>query len=178
MKKSILLFSLMFLLCSCAPLQDDNVEWYEERIYNWIDKESECLNNPEYIFDPAFEIDINSLAKAFYDAKQEITICIDPAIEWKSSCEIEQIREGDCDTLGIWLWRKLRARGWPDNVNGMMIVYLNEFDSFHVVNAIKYNDDFIIADMMQILPSFTFLSEIKQSFEPIVWFNLFEIELF
>jgi len=174
----ILLVLMLFLLCSCGPPQEDyqvSLEWYEERIYNWMNKESECLHSPEYIFDPDFLINEQIIIEAFDETRNELEIVIDPAIEWMSSCEIAQILKGDCDTFSIWLWKKLRDQWFPDNINGMMIVYLIDFDSFHLVNAFKYKNDFYIVDTMRIItPIFSPLSEIEEPLEPIIWFNLFE----
>ena len=83
-----------FIFCACGASQT----WYEERISNWCDKEWACLGNPTYHNDPDFVIDMDELNQAFIEARSEITVCPDPATEWKSSCEIAECMEGDCDT--------------------------------------------------------------------------------
>jgi len=175
--KRILIIAIL-LLASCGPPQEEyEQEWYEQRISNWWDKEWTCLENPTYYNDPDYIIDMDVLNKAFLEAKREIIICEDPTIEWKSSCEIAQCMRGDCDTCAVWMWRKLLDKGWPDNVNGMMIVYIPLFDEHHLVNALWDGEDYIIADVMGILgPRPGELNGLI--FRPVVWFNLFESHQF
>jgi len=177
--KRILIIAIL-LLASCGPPQEEyEQEWYEQRISNWWDKEWTCLENPTYHNDPDYIIDMDALNEAYLEAKREIIICEDPTIEWKSSCEIAQCMRGDCDTCAVWMWRKLLDKGWPDNVNGMMIIYFYNIDSYHLLNAVKYQGDFIMVDVTQILNAWPMmLSEIKGTFYPVVWFNLFEYREF
>ena len=165
-----------FIFCACGSSQT----WYEERIANWCDKEWECQGDPTYHNDPDFVINMAVLHQAFIEARSEITVCPDPATEWKSSCEIAECMEGDCDTYAIWLWRKLRNRGWPDNVNGMMIVHIPSMPAeyqYHLVNAIKDRGGFIYCDVMGIIgPSPGVLNDLI--FRKVIWFNLFEYREF
>lgn len=177
MKKSMLILAITPLFFGCG-LIPEHPKWYELRIDHWADKEWACLNNPTYHYDADYISDVDTINEIYQEAKSEITICKDPAIEWKSSCEIDQDRQGDCDTCAIWLWRKLRDQGMPDNINGMMIIYFSH-DEYHLVNAIKYGGTFLIMDLTEVLHSEPAeILNIQKEFQSIIWLNLFEYKIF
>lgn len=166
----ILLIFIVLLSFNCASTVDD--EWYIERISHWQIKEQACQRNPTYYNNPSFIIDQNELNRLFYKAKNEVEVVPDPVVEWRSSCEIaqdlkeNQIISGDCDTAAIWFWRKLRDKGWPDDINGMMIVYFPRIDENHLINAIRHKEDeFVIFDITG--------SFYEESATLVIWFNLF-----
>ncbi|MGA1839292.1 MAG: hypothetical protein ACMUIU_01595 [bacterium] len=178
------IFSFLFLvvsLISCGGGGSENTGknmWYE-RIEGWQTRELACLEYPEYNYDQSdFIVEESVLRDINREVFHSNKYVKDEGIDfWQTSCETIQYAEGDCEDLAILVWRKLRAKGYPDKINGMI---LSERDGlFHVFVAVYYSeDDFYIIDptgyfTFNVVPGREFLNTEKINL--ILWFNMFLI---
>lgn len=185
--RSLRIFSFLFLvvfLLSCGGGSTEKTGknmWYD-RIEGWQTRELDCLKYPEYNYDvPDFPVEVSVLRdinrEVYLNNKYEKDEGID---FWQTSCETIQKGKGDCEDLSILVWEKIRAIGYPDKINGMILSERGGL--FHVFVAVYYSeDDFYIIDptgyyTLDVIQGREFLD--KEKINLIFWFNMFLIREF
>lgn len=183
LKELYFLFIVIFFIsCGGGGSEKSNKNIWYERIEDWQIRELGCLDYPEYNYSQTEFVIEQSVLK---DINREVSLNIKYVRDegndfWQTSCETVKNGKGDCEDLSILAWSKLRSRGYPDKINGMI---LSEKDGlFHVFVAVYYSeDDFYIIDptgyyTSDIVTGSKFLSTEKINL--ILWFNLFLISEF
>ncbi len=147
-----------------------------QKIYDWQDRELiSCIRDSGTVETEA-EPKLTDVVHALSWMSKNITPTPDDEDYWQTSCETMERGKGDCEDQAILLWRLLREKGFPDDVNRIGWLAHKDDRPSHIIAIIYFPNEILAVD-----PTFSYqkISELDLYLQDRPFYTLiFEFNLY